>query len=87
MRLKDTSIWNVQLNDSDSWSQKCLLNIRDKVVNKLQYEIWNGNTTSIWYDIWHESGVDKVTNRDLYDARIPIMISIANMIKMEHGNG
>lgn len=37
----------------------------------------------MWYDRWHESGVliDKVTSRDLYDARISKMISITNMIE------
>nr|GEX36605.1 RNA-directed DNA polymerase, eukaryota, reverse transcriptase zinc-binding domain protein [Tanacetum cinerariifolium] len=53
MKLKEGSIWNVQYNSNDSWQWKCLLDIRDKIADRLQ---------------------------DLYDARIPKMISISDMI-------
>ncbi|GKF50340.1 hypothetical protein Tco_0146807 [Tanacetum coccineum] len=64
-------ILNVQYNSNDSWQWKCLLDIRDKIADRLQY------------DKWHSIGllINHVTNRDLYDARIPKMISISDMIE------
>ncbi|GKC66612.1 hypothetical protein Tco_1099210 [Tanacetum coccineum] len=48
-------------------------------------EKWNAtllDNVYMWYDKWHESDIliDKVTNRELYDARIPKMISISSMM-------
>ncbi|GJZ85640.1 hypothetical protein Tco_0650979 [Tanacetum coccineum] len=36
----------------------------------------------MWYNKWHNSGllIDQITNKDLYDARILKMISLADMI-------
>ncbi|GJT58681.1 RNA-directed DNA polymerase, eukaryota, reverse transcriptase zinc-binding domain protein [Tanacetum coccineum] len=82
MKLKEGSIWNVQYSSNDSWQWKCLLDIRDKIADRLQYKIGDGTKVSLWYDKWHSSGllINHVTNRDLYDARIPKMISISDMI-------
>ncbi|GKC56323.1 RNA-directed DNA polymerase, eukaryota, reverse transcriptase zinc-binding domain protein [Tanacetum coccineum] len=84
LKLKDCSIWNVQVNESDSWNWKCLLEIRDKMAKKMQFEVGNGENTSMWYDKWHDSGllIDKISNKDLYDARMPKMINIKDMINM-----
>ncbi|GJY75851.1 hypothetical protein Tco_0480967 [Tanacetum coccineum] len=83
MKLKEGSIWNVQYTSNDNWHWKCLLEIRDKIADRMQYEIGDGSKVYLWYDEWHSSGllINQVTNRDLYDARIPKMISIAEMIK------
>ncbi|GJW51259.1 RNA-directed DNA polymerase, eukaryota, reverse transcriptase zinc-binding domain protein [Tanacetum coccineum] len=82
MRLKEKSIWNVQYEPSDSWSWKCLLEIRDKVMDRMQYEVGDGSKICIWYDRWHDSGIliNLMTHKDLYDARMPKMIKLADMI-------
>ncbi|GKC86773.1 hypothetical protein Tco_1147422, partial [Tanacetum coccineum] len=82
MKLKDYSIWNVQINESDSWNWKCLLEIRDKMADKIQYKAGDRRNICMWYDKWHDSGllIDKISNRDFYDARIPKMINIDDII-------
>lgn len=57
MRLKDNSIWNVQYNDNDNWSWKCLLELRDKIASQLQFKIGDGKGISMWFDKWHNSGL------------------------------
>ncbi|GJU60185.1 RNA-directed DNA polymerase, eukaryota, reverse transcriptase zinc-binding domain protein [Tanacetum coccineum] len=82
MRLKEKSIWNVQFDPSDIWSWKCLLEIRDKVMDRMQYVVSDGSKICMWYDRWNDSGllINLVTHRDLYDARMPKMIKLADMI-------
>ncbi|GJU17883.1 hypothetical protein Tco_1145849 [Tanacetum coccineum] len=82
VRLKDASIWNVQWNEKDGWNWKCLLEIRDKIAHNFQFKIGDGSNILMWYDRWHDDGllINKVTNRDLYDARIPKMIGINSMM-------
>ncbi|GJZ50731.1 RNA-directed DNA polymerase, eukaryota, reverse transcriptase zinc-binding domain protein [Tanacetum coccineum] len=82
VRLKDASIWNVQWNEKDGWNWKCLLEIRDKIAHNFQFKIGDGSNILMWYDVWHADGllINKVTNRDLYNARIPKMIGINSMM-------
>ncbi|GJY56594.1 RNA-directed DNA polymerase, eukaryota, reverse transcriptase zinc-binding domain protein [Tanacetum coccineum] len=82
MRLKDQNIWNTQFNVNDSWNWKCLLEVRDKIASRLQYEVGNGRQIQMWSDRWHSSGllIKKITYKDLYDARMPRMIKLADMI-------
>ncbi|GJY77737.1 RNA-directed DNA polymerase, eukaryota, reverse transcriptase zinc-binding domain protein [Tanacetum coccineum] len=42
----------------------------------------DGRNICMWCDKWHDNRllIDKISNRDLYDARIPKMISIDDMI-------
>ncbi|GKB31892.1 RNA-directed DNA polymerase, eukaryota, reverse transcriptase zinc-binding domain protein [Tanacetum coccineum] len=82
VRLKDASIWNVQWNEKDGWNWKCLLEIRDKIAHNFQFKIRDGSNILMWYDRWHDDGllINKVTNRDLYNARIPKMIGINSMM-------
>nr|GEX97220.1 RNA-directed DNA polymerase, eukaryota, reverse transcriptase zinc-binding domain protein [Tanacetum cinerariifolium] len=86
MRLKDASIWNVEYNANDSWNWQCLLEVRDKIANRLKYEIGDGNNIHIWQDNWHSSGllINQISNRDLYDAGVPKKYSLADMI--DNGN-
>ncbi|GJX75583.1 RNA-directed DNA polymerase, eukaryota, reverse transcriptase zinc-binding domain protein [Tanacetum coccineum] len=61
---------------------KCLLEVRDKIASRLQYEVRNGRQIQMWSDRWHNSGllIEKITYKDLYDARMPRMIKLADMI-------
>ncbi|GJY18322.1 hypothetical protein Tco_0389813 [Tanacetum coccineum] len=82
MRLKEKSIWNVQIDPSDSRSWKCLLEIIDKVMDIMQYVVGDGSKICMWYNRWNSSGllINLVTHRYLYDARMPKMIKLADMI-------
>nr|GEY87325.1 RNA-directed DNA polymerase, eukaryota, reverse transcriptase zinc-binding domain protein [Tanacetum cinerariifolium] len=86
MRLKDASIWNVEYNANNSWNWQCLLEVKDKIANRLKYEIGDGNSIHTWQDNWHSSGllINQISNRDLYDARVPEKYSLADMI--DNGN-
>ncbi|GJW84566.1 RNA-directed DNA polymerase, eukaryota, reverse transcriptase zinc-binding domain protein [Tanacetum coccineum] len=55
---------------------------RDKIASRLQYEVGNGRQIHMWFDRWHSSGllIEQITYKDLYDARMPKIISIADMI-------
>ncbi|GKG32182.1 hypothetical protein Tco_0427132, partial [Tanacetum coccineum] len=72
MRLKDESIWNVQYNPNESWNWKCLLEVRDKIAHRLQYEIGDGSKIHMWNDKWQSNGplINQISNRNLYDARL-----------------
>ncbi|GJT51379.1 hypothetical protein Tco_0977536 [Tanacetum coccineum] len=81
--IKDLETWNDALlsKHSDSWNWKCLLKIRDKMADSMKWEMGG---ISVCGMKWHDSGLLIVTisNGDLYDERIPKMISIDDMIKM-----
>ncbi|GKD95503.1 RNA-directed DNA polymerase, eukaryota, reverse transcriptase zinc-binding domain protein [Tanacetum coccineum] len=84
--IRNLESWNVALLAKLLWniaSKKDTLWVKDKIGDRMQYEIGDGSKVYLWYDEWHSSGllINQVTNRDLYDARIPKMISIAEMIK------
>nr|GEX26132.1 hypothetical protein [Tanacetum cinerariifolium]GEX28658.1 hypothetical protein [Tanacetum cinerariifolium] len=61
---------------------KRLSELRDKVADRLQYEVGDGSNIYMWYDKWQNNGmlIDQVSNRDLYDARMPKMIKLSDMI-------
>ncbi|GKD24306.1 RNA-directed DNA polymerase, eukaryota, reverse transcriptase zinc-binding domain protein, partial [Tanacetum coccineum] len=54
----------------------------DKVADRLQHEVGDGSNIYIWYDKWQNNGllIDQVSNKDLYDTRMPKMIKLADMI-------
>ncbi|GKC21274.1 RNA-directed DNA polymerase, eukaryota, reverse transcriptase zinc-binding domain protein [Tanacetum coccineum] len=56
--------------------------LRDKVADRLQHKVGDGSNIYIWYDKWQNNGllIDQVSNKDLYDARMPKMIKLADMI-------
>ncbi|GJZ93434.1 RNA-directed DNA polymerase, eukaryota, reverse transcriptase zinc-binding domain protein [Tanacetum coccineum] len=82
VKLKNRSVWNIQVEPNDSWGWKTMMNIRDKIKNHVMYEIGNGNTISVWYDRWNPIGPigDFISQRELYDARLPISAKISDVI-------
>ncbi|GKC08507.1 RNA-directed DNA polymerase, eukaryota, reverse transcriptase zinc-binding domain protein [Tanacetum coccineum] len=67
--------------DSANGREKCLLEVRDKVASRMQFKVGNGKNILMWCDKWQYRGllINQVSNRDLYDARIPKMTTIAEM--------
>ncbi|GJT71235.1 RNA-directed DNA polymerase, eukaryota, reverse transcriptase zinc-binding domain protein [Tanacetum coccineum] len=81
--IKNLETWNEALLAKNLWnlaSKKTLYG--DKIASRLQYEVGNGSQIHMRFDRWHSSGllIEQITYRDLYDARMPKMISIADMI-------
>ncbi|GKD27044.1 hypothetical protein Tco_1233258, partial [Tanacetum coccineum] len=75
-------LWNIAYKKDTFWSWKCLLEIRDKVMDKMQYEVGDGSKICMWYDRWHDSGllINLMTHRELSNARMSKMIKLADMI-------
>ncbi|GJS94303.1 hypothetical protein Tco_0801271 [Tanacetum coccineum] len=72
VKLKKKSIWNVQMDKSDSWGWKTMLKIRDAVKNHVWYNIRNGKSIYVFYDEWCSYGPlsEKISRRSIYDERI-----------------
>ncbi|GJX66900.1 RNA-directed DNA polymerase, eukaryota, reverse transcriptase zinc-binding domain protein [Tanacetum coccineum] len=56
VRLKDKSIWEIEMDKSDSSGWKTMLTIRETVKDHVWYNIGNGKNTSVFYDKWCENG-------------------------------
>ncbi|GKB10506.1 RNA-directed DNA polymerase, eukaryota, reverse transcriptase zinc-binding domain protein [Tanacetum coccineum] len=59
------------------------LELRDKMKPHVNFEIGDGKTTSVWYDLWigQEALANFISKRDIYDARFYNNSKVANMIK------
>ncbi|GKA83579.1 RNA-directed DNA polymerase, eukaryota, reverse transcriptase zinc-binding domain protein, partial [Tanacetum coccineum] len=63
-KLKERSVWEVDKQIKDSWSCKCLLDLRDEVRNHMQYIVRNGCNISTWHDKWcHLPALDSIVSR------------------------
>ncbi|GJT23299.1 RNA-directed DNA polymerase, eukaryota, reverse transcriptase zinc-binding domain protein [Tanacetum coccineum] len=72
VKLKDKSIWEVDVDKGDSWGWKTMLTIRDNIRGHVWYNVGNGRKTSVWYDKWCTDGpLSKfISRRDIYEARL-----------------
>ncbi|GJR04268.1 hypothetical protein Tco_0527252 [Tanacetum coccineum] len=79
------SIWEVSVENEDSWGWKNLLSIRDLIKPNVIYKIGNGVNTSLWFDNWSNIGplFQYITHKDLYDERLNADLKVRDMI----GNG
>ncbi|GKF34194.1 hypothetical protein Tco_0107394 [Tanacetum coccineum] len=82
VRLKEKSIWNVEIDENDSGTWKAILNLREKVRNNVWKEIKDGKDTSVWFDKWcHDTPLgEKITFKDRYEARLSKGLKVAEMI-------
>ncbi|GJZ55432.1 RNA-directed DNA polymerase, eukaryota, reverse transcriptase zinc-binding domain protein [Tanacetum coccineum] len=82
VRLKEKSIWNVEIDENDSGTWKAILNLREKVRNNVWKEIEDGKDTSVWFDKWcHDTPLgEKITFKDRYEARLSKGLKVAEMI-------
>ncbi|GJZ70440.1 hypothetical protein Tco_0633990 [Tanacetum coccineum] len=74
----------IDSNSSPIW--RTLLGMRDKVREHIWVEIGNGQSTSVWYDYWHPTGLlsKVITKRDVYEARMTDKCTVNEAI--ERGN-
>ncbi|GKA90278.1 hypothetical protein Tco_0812148 [Tanacetum coccineum] len=82
VKLKGRNIWDIEINDNDSWGWKMLMGLRDKMKMHIFHNIGNGLTTSIWFDKWDHNGTlsNFITKRDIYDARLNSNNRVADLI-------
>ncbi|GJV19454.1 RNA-directed DNA polymerase, eukaryota, reverse transcriptase zinc-binding domain protein [Tanacetum coccineum] len=53
VKLKQRSVWDVDIDSKDSWGWKCLLNLRSWVGNHMRYKIGDDKSINVWYDKWN----------------------------------
>ncbi|GJS26786.1 RNA-directed DNA polymerase, eukaryota, reverse transcriptase zinc-binding domain protein [Tanacetum coccineum] len=82
IKLKNQSIWEVDVSGNDSWGWKNLVMLREKVKPYVMYKIGNGRDISAWHDKWCSIGpLDKfLSNMDIYDVRIAIDAKVVDII-------
>ncbi|GJY79650.1 RNA-directed DNA polymerase, eukaryota, reverse transcriptase zinc-binding domain protein [Tanacetum coccineum] len=56
IKLRGKSIWEVSVDQEDSWGWKNLLGIRDQIKDIVVYKIGNGSNVSMWFNNWSEIG-------------------------------
>ncbi|GJU45264.1 RNA-directed DNA polymerase, eukaryota, reverse transcriptase zinc-binding domain protein, partial [Tanacetum coccineum] len=82
VKLKGKSFWEVSSENNDSWMWKCLLGLRDKAKQHIEYIVVNGKGISAWYDKWNGMGLLRqiIDSKDLYNARYDKKATVADMI-------
>ncbi|GKC48510.1 RNA-directed DNA polymerase, eukaryota, reverse transcriptase zinc-binding domain protein [Tanacetum coccineum] len=82
VKLKSTSIWEIEGSNNDSWGWRNMLLVREKVKPFVSYKVRNGKDISVWHDKWCQLGpLDRLFSKsDLYDARLDDDAKIADMI-------
>ncbi|XP_071712463.1 uncharacterized protein [Rutidosis leptorrhynchoides] len=82
VKLKGRSIWDMQMENSDSWGWRQLLALRDKEKPHVAHVIGNGINTSVWFDNWSSIGYldQMVTRRDRFQARMGDNLKVAHII-------
>ena len=50
VKLTTRSVWDVAIDNKDSWFWKCLLNLLDWVGKHIRYQIGDGRTINVWHD-------------------------------------
>lgn len=53
VKLKNRSVWDIDVDTKDSWSWKCILNLRELVGNHMRYKIGEGKSINVWHDKWN----------------------------------
>ncbi|GKC52902.1 hypothetical protein Tco_1075647, partial [Tanacetum coccineum] len=55
VKLKQRSVWDVDVDPKDSWGWKCLLNVKCWVGEHMRYRIGDDKSIRIWHDKWYNS--------------------------------
>nr|GEW30868.1 RNA-directed DNA polymerase, eukaryota, reverse transcriptase zinc-binding domain protein [Tanacetum cinerariifolium] len=56
VKLKNKSIWEVNIDESDSGTWKAILNLSNVIRDSIWKEIDDGRTTNVWFDKWSNEG-------------------------------
>ncbi|GJX07924.1 RNA-directed DNA polymerase, eukaryota, reverse transcriptase zinc-binding domain protein [Tanacetum coccineum] len=76
------SIWEVDIEDSDSGTWKAILNLRSMIRNSVWKKIRNGRNTNMWFDKWCNEGplCEMIPFRKIYEAMLDEKYNVADMI-------
>nr|GEX34492.1 hypothetical protein [Tanacetum cinerariifolium] len=83
IKLRERSVWEVEIQQNDSWIWKSLLELRSGVRDNMIYKIGNGKKASILHDKWSDKpSMDTiVSRRDIYTAGFNINDTVFSVIK------
>ncbi|GJW20732.1 RNA-directed DNA polymerase, eukaryota, reverse transcriptase zinc-binding domain protein [Tanacetum coccineum] len=56
VKLKDRSIWEIDIKDSDSGTWKAMLNLRSNIRESVWKKLGDGRSNNIWFDKWCNEG-------------------------------
>nr|GEU41753.1 hypothetical protein [Tanacetum cinerariifolium] len=84
-KIRDRTLWDIQLTSCMSWNWRNILKLRDCVKPFLWSQVGNGLSTSIWYDMWcSQSPISRfITPRDMPKEGFSIHLKVADL--MRHG--
>jgi hypothetical protein len=81
--LRGRNFWTIKVPENCSWAWGKILKLRSLAWPKMQYNIRDGMTTSLWFDNWHPHSllVNSYGERFIYDSgmgnntRVNVLIS------------
>ncbi|GJZ73076.1 RNA-directed DNA polymerase, eukaryota, reverse transcriptase zinc-binding domain protein [Tanacetum coccineum] len=81
-KLRGRSVWEVKVDNNNSWGWKNILSLRKDVRHFMFSKIGDGNRISVWYDNWSNIGtLDQVIkHKTLYDARSNARMTIKELV-------
>lgn len=77
----------INVEASDNWGWRNILNLRQEVRNHLIVKLGDGSKTSMWFDIWSPVGAlhRYISYMDLYDARFNARMIIREFVDDVNG--
>ncbi|XP_071714357.1 uncharacterized protein [Rutidosis leptorrhynchoides] len=81
-KTEGRNFWNVDTTSNASWSWRKILGVRDQIKNRFVHIIGNGERTSVWYDVWCDSGPlsNYITTRMIYQEGLDPALLIRDMV-------
>ncbi|GJY24734.1 RNA-directed DNA polymerase, eukaryota, reverse transcriptase zinc-binding domain protein [Tanacetum coccineum] len=82
VKLKGSSIWDIEAKYNDSCGWKKLLELRNRIKAHVFYSIGDGRNVSMWFDKWDSNGplCDIIPRREWYRERYNDKETVAQMI-------
>nr|GEY22959.1 hypothetical protein [Tanacetum cinerariifolium] len=86
VKLKGKSVWEINVDVSNSGTWKAIVNLRSKIRNNVWKEIGDGKKTNVWYDKWNYIGLlnEFIPFKKRYEARLSEQMDVADLI--DNGN-
>ena len=81
-RLKGRSFWDVPCRGDMSWGWRKLLQIRSRIRPFVWHKIYNGKTTSMWFDLWADGCPlrDTLTVRNIVRSGLELNNTVSDLI-------
>ncbi|GKA90013.1 RNA-directed DNA polymerase, eukaryota, reverse transcriptase zinc-binding domain protein [Tanacetum coccineum] len=82
VKLKGKSIWEVDIDDTDSGTWKAMPNLRSKIKDSVWKKIGDGKNTNVWFDKWCDESplCEIIPFRKRYEARLSEKSNVVDMI-------